>query len=98
VPQRFSGYMALMSEWIEIEPSSFQDAYKQQLWRDAMMDEYSSIMKNNVWEVVPQPEGKLVVGSRWIYKIKHAVGEMMGVWKGFLLWLRASHRRKALIQ
>jgi len=37
------------------------------------MEGYSSIMKNDVWEVVPRPEGKLVVGSRWIYKIKHAV-------------------------
>jgi hypothetical protein len=37
-----------------------------------MMEEYFSITKNDVWEVVPWPEGKSVVGSRWIYKIKHA--------------------------
>jgi hypothetical protein len=30
-------------------------------------------MKNNVWEVVPRPEGKSMVTSNWIYKIKHAV-------------------------
>jgi hypothetical protein len=65
--------MALMSELIEAEPSSFQEASEQQVWRDAMMEEYSSIMKNDVWEVVPRPEGKSVVGSRWIYKIKHVV-------------------------
>jgi hypothetical protein len=70
-PQRFSSYMALMSELIEAEPSSFQEASEQQVWRDAMMEEYSSIMKNDVWEVVPRPEGKSVIGSRWIYKIKH---------------------------
>jgi hypothetical protein len=70
-PQRFSSYMALMSELIEAEPSSFQEASEQQVWRDAMMEEYSSIMKNDVWEVVPRPEEKSVVGSRWIYKIKH---------------------------
>jgi hypothetical protein len=94
-PQRFSSYMALMSELIEAEPSSFQEASEQQVWRDAMMEEYSSIMKNDVWEVVPRPEGKSVVGSRWIYKIKHA---LMGVWTSSkpALWLRASHRRKAL--
>ena len=28
-------------------------------------------MKNDVWEVVPRPEGRSVVGSRWIYKIKY---------------------------
>ena len=35
------------------------------------MEEYSSIMKNDVWEVVPRLEGKSVVTSRWLYKIKH---------------------------
>ena len=39
-----------------------------------MMEEYSSIMKNDVWEVVPRPDGKSVVTSRWLYKIKHATG------------------------
>jgi hypothetical protein len=71
-PQRFSSYMALMSELLEAEPSSFQEASQQQVWRDAMVEEYASIMKNDVWEVVPRPEGKSVIGSRWIYKIKHA--------------------------
>jgi hypothetical protein len=37
-----------------------------------MVEEYVSITKNDVWEVVPRPEGKSVIGSRWIYKIKHA--------------------------
>ena len=36
-----------------------------------MQEEYSSIMKNDVWKVVPRPEGKSVVTSRWLYKIKH---------------------------
>ena len=31
-----------------------------------------SIMKNQVWEVVSRPQRKKVVGSRWIYKVKHA--------------------------
>jgi hypothetical protein len=38
-----------------------------------MMEEYQSIMKNDVWEAVPIPEGKLVMKSKWIYKIKHVV-------------------------
>ena len=38
-----------------------------------MVEEYQSIMKNDVWEIVPTPEGKSVVTSRWLYKIKHGV-------------------------
>ena len=29
-------------------------------------------MKNDVWDIVPKPECKSVVSSKWIYKIKHA--------------------------
>ena len=28
-------------------------------------------MKNDVWDIVPKPENKSVVSSKWIYKIKH---------------------------
>ena len=35
------------------------------------MEEYNSIMKNGVWEIVPRPEGKSVVTSKWLYKIKY---------------------------
>ena len=37
-----------------------------------MAEEYAAIMKNDVWEVVPRLEGKFVVTSRWLYKIKYA--------------------------
>jgi hypothetical protein len=69
--QRFSSYMALMSHIIDSEPSSYEEATGQQVWKDAMMEEYQSIMKNDVWEIVPRPEGKPMVTSKWIYKIKH---------------------------
>ena len=36
-----------------------------------MIEEYQLIMKNNVWDVVPRPEWKSLVTSKWIYKIKH---------------------------
>ena len=38
-----------------------------------MMEEYQSIMKNDVWDIVLRPEGKSVVTSKWIYKIKYTV-------------------------
>ena len=45
------------------------------------MEEYASIMKNDVWEVVPTPEGKKVVGSKWIYKVKHIADESVDKYK-----------------
>jgi transposase InsO family protein len=71
-PRKFSTYMALMTNIIDSEPSNFEEATNQQVWRDAMVEEHNSIMKNDVWEIVPRPVGKSVVTSRWLYKIKHA--------------------------
>jgi hypothetical protein len=61
-----------MSMIIESKPSTYEEPVKQQVWKDAMMEEYQSIMKSDVWEVVPRPEGRSVVTSKWIYRIKHA--------------------------
>ena len=36
-----------------------------------MVEEYQSIMKNDVWEIMPRPEEKSVVTSKRLYKIKH---------------------------
>ena len=36
-----------------------------------MHEEYESIMKNDVWDVVPRPKDKAVVTLKWLYKIKH---------------------------
>ena len=46
-----------------------------------MVEEYDSIMKNQVWEVVSRTQGRKVVGSRWIYKVKHAANESVEKYK-----------------
>jgi hypothetical protein len=71
-PRKFSTYMALMTNIIDSEPSNFEEAANQQVWRDAMVEEHNSIMRNDVWEIVSRPVGKSVVTSRWFYKVKHA--------------------------
>ena len=72
-PNRYQGYLTIMSMIIQNKPSSFTHAIKHQVWKDAMAEEYESIMKNDVWDVVPRPQDKAVVTSKWLYKIKHAV-------------------------
>ena len=61
-----------MSHVNDSEPSTYEESSKQQVWNNFMLEEYKSIMKNDVWEVGPKPEGKSEVTSKWLYKIKHA--------------------------
>ena len=55
--------MLLVASTRNSEPCTFEDASQHHVWRDAMMDEYHSIMKNDVWEIVPRPDVKSVVTS-----------------------------------
>jgi hypothetical protein len=86
-PERFCSYIAMVSSIWEFEPSTFEEATSRQVWRDAMMEEYNSIMKNDVWEVVPRPEGKSVVTSRCLYKLKHVTDGSIEKYKDcFVAW------------
>ena len=55
--------MLLVASTHDSKPSTFEEASQHHVWRDAIMDEYHSIMKNDVWEIVPRLEGKSVVTS-----------------------------------
>eukprot|EP00253_Pinus_taeda_P024765 PITA_24765 len=71
-PERYTGYMALVGECVETEPSSIEEAMQQPIWVDAMVEEYESIVRNGVWDMVPRTENKSVVSSCWLYKVKNA--------------------------
>jgi hypothetical protein len=72
-PKPFSSYRDLMCDLIEKDPTFFEETIQKKEWEDSMTEEYQSIIKNYVWEIVPRPKSKDVVSSKWIYKIKHVV-------------------------
>ena len=69
----YFGYVALLCDIIDKEPSNYEEVVEIKEWKEAIIEEYKSILKNDVWDVVPRPKGKSIVTSKWIYKIKHAV-------------------------
>ena len=80
-PKRFSCYTINMSDLSKIEPTNPSNVIKHIAWKEAMIEEYQSIMKNDVWEIVPRPKGKFVVSSKWIFKIKHATNSSIEKYK-----------------
>jgi hypothetical protein len=72
-PKPFSSYMALMCDLLEKEPTCSEESIQKKEWEDAMTEEYQSIIKNNVWEIVLRTNSKDVVSSKWLFKIKHVV-------------------------
>jgi hypothetical protein len=77
--------MALMINIIDSEPSSFEEAANQHVWRDAMVEKHNSIMRNDVRDIVPRPEEKSMVTSRWIYKVKYAANGSVEKYKAIFV-------------
>ena len=49
------------------EPKTINEACNgknSEQWRQAMDSEYKSLIKNQMWELVPLPEGKTTIGTR----------------------------------
>jgi hypothetical protein len=53
-----------------IEPTSFEEARKDEFLNKAMDEELDKIEKNDTWELVPRPKDKNVIGTKWVYMDK----------------------------
>lgn len=62
------------------EPRTYREAVNSpdaDNWNQAMKDEIDSLTKMKTWEVVPRPEDRDTVESKWVYKVKYnANGEI----------------------
>ncbi|XP_047309919.1 uncharacterized mitochondrial protein AtMg00820-like [Impatiens glandulifera] len=54
------------------EPQSFQKSSQKEYWQKEMKDEVSTIEKNSTWELVDLPDGKKIIGLKWVYKVKYS--------------------------
>ncbi|GBN73143.1 Retrovirus-related Pol polyprotein from transposon TNT 1-94 [Araneus ventricosus] len=62
-------------------PKSYREAIVSSLkekWINAMETEISILKDREVWEIVPRPRNKTVIGCRWVYSIKeNAEGQIL---------------------
>ena len=84
------------------EPRNFQEAWyhqhaeKRQNWRVAIRKEFKDMIHRGVWDVIERssiPEGRRLIGSKWVYKEKRD-GRFRACWGirgwGCLNFARAS--------
>uniref|UniRef100_A0A5K1A4K1 Reverse transcriptase Ty1/copia-type domain-containing protein n=1 Tax=Nymphaea colorata TaxID=210225 RepID=A0A5K1A4K1_9MAGN len=55
----------------KVEPKSYQHASKEKCWVEAMNEEMAALHECQTWQIVPRPDDKNVVGSKWVYKLKY---------------------------
>ena len=55
------------------DPLTFEEAFKEEVWAQAMDEEIECIERNQTWELVDVPKDKYVINVKWIYKTKEDV-------------------------
>jgi hypothetical protein len=53
-------------------PKTYRGALQDPHWRAAMHDEYTALLHNRTWSLVPRPVGANIVSGKWIFKHKFA--------------------------
>eukprot|EP00253_Pinus_taeda_P019494 PITA_19494 len=93
VPVKYK-YYALMSQIMNVvEPSSYDEAKEYEEWRNAMNEEYNSIMKNDTRELTELHKNKVPIGCKWLYKSKFNTDGSIDKHKAILVAKRYSQKK-----
>ncbi|KAI0991259.1 hypothetical protein K3495_g16928, partial [Podosphaera aphanis] len=66
--QRYQAYA------VKSEPQTYKQAINaedSELWKNAIEEEMNALNRNNTWQIVPIPEDRNLVGSKWVFRVKH---------------------------
>ena len=57
---------------IYFDPHTYEYAAHDTIWKKSMKEEFSSLQKNNTWELVDLPPRRKLVKCKWVFKAKFA--------------------------
>ena len=55
------------------EPRNYKEAMKSEdavEWKAAIEEEVNSLLANQTWTLVKHPEGRNIIGCKWVFKVK----------------------------
>lgn len=70
-PKYFSNLHVSTTTNISTIPKNPISALRDQNWKNAMLDEFTALIDNKTWELVPRPPNVNVIRSMWIFRHKH---------------------------
>jgi hypothetical protein len=54
----------------QLEPKIFKDANNNSYWICAMQEELNKFKRNQVWKLVPRPNNRVIIGTKWVFRNK----------------------------
>ncbi|GJV28990.1 ribonuclease H-like domain-containing protein, partial [Tanacetum coccineum] len=66
-------------------PKSYRDAFNDPKWKNAMRDEYTALIKNKTWTLVPRPPDTNIVRCMWLFCHKYLANGTLSHYKARLV-------------
>ena len=54
----------------KLEPKKVEEALDDADWILAMQEELNQFERNGVWKLVPKPKGRVIIGTKWVFRNK----------------------------
>jgi len=67
------------------EPSTLGEVLSDRNWVTTMDSEHQALLQNKTWHPLPPPEGKNIIGCKWVYKIKRKADGTIDRYKARLI-------------
>jgi len=67
------------------EPKGIKQALSDPTWFSAMQQEYSALLKNHTWDLVPLPPARQAIGCKWVFRIKENADGSINKYKARLV-------------
>ena len=68
--KHMSKYGLVCSIDAQAQPRTLDEAFGDEKWRKAMMEEYVALKKNKTWHLVPTRQGKNLIDCKWVFRVK----------------------------
>ena len=78
------------------EPQSYQEAISSPdsiSWKQAMDQEYASLIENHTWKLVPKPPDRKPIRNKWVYKVTYKSDGQIEKFKARLVAKRFTQQR-----
>jgi hypothetical protein len=80
LPTQCLNLLATPSLSISPIPKTYKTALLDTNWAAAMRDEFSALLQNETWQLVPCPPGANVVSGKWVFRQKfHSDGSILKI-------------------
>nr|GEU33129.1 ribonuclease H-like domain-containing protein [Tanacetum cinerariifolium] len=66
-------------------PKSYRDAFNDPNWQNAMCDEYTTLIKNKTWTLVPRPPDTYIMRCMWLFRHKYLADGRLSRYKARLI-------------